>query len=146
MALTVQSLLDAETIRDGGSLAATFLDTDGSKWVLFLTIEQVQHDISETRGFVEKLGFKEPRLFYADPAKRPADTENCVYGDLSGPHHPITWEEAGALVGQITKLPNSLDKWASEALGHLVFAVDNQGGLPPDRARLAPTRRLYPKR
>ena len=113
-------------IRDGGSLAAKFRDEEVSKWILFLKIDQVHH---ESR--VERLGFKEPVLIDADPAKRPIDIEGLIYSELSGPAHPLTWEEAEALVGQIAGLANTLTEHATRSLNQLRIVVESRGGLPP---------------
>jgi hypothetical protein len=136
MALTVKSLLDVEMIRDGGSLAATFCDEVGSKWILLLEIDQISHE-SE----VETLGFKKPVLIDADPAKRPMDTEGRIYSALSGPAYSLTWEEAEALVGQITELATLAER-AARYLNQFRIAIDSRGGLPPDMARFSPIGRF----
>jgi hypothetical protein len=129
-------LLEVETIRDGGSLAAGFLDERGSKWILFLKIDLADHG-SE----IERRGFKDPMLIDADPAKRPANTKNRIYSELSGPAHPLTWEEAQALVAQIADLPADLTEWGRSALDHLRKAIDGKGELPPGMERRLPVRR-----
>lgn len=126
----VKAVLGVETIRDGGSLAASFLDEHGSKWILFLKIDQVLHDTS-----VESRGFKEPVLIDADPAKRPMDTEGRTYSELSGPAYQLTWEIAQAVVAQIANLPTDLSEWGERSLDDLRFAVDSRGDLAPDMAR-----------
>jgi hypothetical protein len=130
----VKTMLHAETIRDGGSLAATFRSDDGAKWILFLQIRQAVHDTE-----VERPGFKAPVLIDADPTKRPMDAEHVIRSELPGPTRELTWEEAQTLVEQIADLAPALDEWAQRALSHLRFAVGTRGGLPPDVARSAPT-------
>jgi hypothetical protein len=125
MAPVVETVLDVETIRDGGSLAATFLDKHGAKWILFLKIDMADHE-----GKVERLGFKEPVLIDADPAKRRKDTERRIYSELSGPAHRLTWEDAQGLVAQIARLPTELTEWATRSLNLLRIAVDGRGSLP----------------
>jgi len=133
MAPVIKAVLGVETIRDGGSLAASFLDERGSEWILFLAIDQARHD-----DRVERHGFKEPVLIDADPAKRPKDTEDRIYSALSGPACPLTWEDAQALVVQIAELPFEPTEWARRALDNLRAAVDSRGDLPPDMARSLP--------
>ncbi len=146
MVPTVKALLDVETIRDGGSLAAFFLDDEGQKWILFLGVDLRFHQGSnDNEGWVERMGFKQPLLIDADPAKRPADTHYVSHSELSGPASPLAWEDAKALVGQLSELATTLNRWASEAFDHLVIAVDSRGGLRPGTPRFAPTRRFYPK-
>ena len=53
----VKTLLDVEMIRDGGSLAASFLDEDRAEWILFLKLDQVCHE-----DRLERLGFKRALL------------------------------------------------------------------------------------
>jgi hypothetical protein len=125
MAPVVQTVLGVETIRDGGSLAATFLDEHGSKWILFLKIDRADN---EDRA--ERLGFKEPVLIDADPAKRPKDTERRIYSELSGPACRLTWEDAQGLVAQIAKLPIELNEWDTRSLNRLRIAVHGRGSLP----------------
>jgi hypothetical protein len=130
MAPVVKTVLGVETIRDGGSLAARFLDEHGSKWILFLKIDLAHHESG-----VETLGFKEPMLIDADPAKRPMNTERRIYSELSGPAHQLTWEDAQVLVAQIAKLPTEPTEWATRSLNQLRIAVDSRGTPPADRAR-----------
>ncbi len=122
MAPIVKTVLGVETIRDGGSLAATFLDEHGSKWILFLKVDLVPHDSS-----VDRRGFKQPVLIDADPAKRPMDTEDRIYSELSGPAYQLTWEDAQALVGQVAKLATELTEWATRSLDDLRSAIDSRG-------------------
>src|SRR4030095_3550303 len=133
MAPVVRTVLGVETIRDGGSLAAKFLDEHGSKWILFLKIDLAHHD-----GRIERRGFKEPVLIDADPAKRPMDTEDRKYSELSGPACQLTWEDAQAVVAQIAKLPTELNEWATRSLDRLRIAVGSRGDFPPDMARSLP--------
>jgi hypothetical protein len=118
-------VLYVETIRDGGSLAAAFLDERGSKWILFLKI-----DMADRKSRIERLGFKEPVLVDADPARRPKNTERRVYSELSGPARQLTWKDAQGLVAQIAKLSTELDKWGTRSLNQLRIAVQGRGSLP----------------
>jgi hypothetical protein len=118
----IRTVLGVETIRDGGSLAAKFLDEHGSKWILFLKVDLAQHD-----SRADRRGFKEPVLIDADPAKRPMDTEDRIYSELSGPAYQLTWEDAQALVAQIAKLPTELTEWATRSFDDLRSAVDSRG-------------------
>jgi len=53
---TIDLVLSVETIRDGGSLAAIFQGSNGSKYWLFFEIKT--HRLSS--GEVERLGYKDP--------------------------------------------------------------------------------------
>jgi len=132
MAPAVKTVTGIERIRDGGSLAATFVDDHGATWILFLKIKQAHHADS-----IERLGFDDPWLIDADPAKRPVSTDGRIYSELAGPAHPISWAEAQALVTQIAALATALTEWAARALKQLQFVVQSQGQLPPDVTRFA---------
>ena len=116
-------------IRDGGSLAATFVDQLHAQWILLLKIELAHRE----RG-MERPGFMAPVLIDADPAKRPMSTDGRIYSALSGPAHSISWAEAQLLVVQIAEHATSLNVWAASSLRQLQFAVDHRGQLPPDIA------------
>lgn len=133
MAPVAKTLLGVETIRDGGSLAASFLDEHGSKWILALKI-----DLAGPESGVEGPGFKGPVLIDADPAKRPRDTRDRVCSELSGPAYQLTWEAAQAVVAQIAELSADLDEWAKRSLDLLRLAVGNRGYPAPDAGRSRP--------
>jgi hypothetical protein len=122
MAPCAASLLNVETIRDGGSLAASFLDTDGAKWILLLPI-----DVATRGNKFERRGFEPPVLIDADPAKRPQDTPTLIYSALSGPYRPLTWEEADAIVEQISGQAATLTKWGADSLNQLCITVASRG-------------------
>jgi hypothetical protein len=129
----VKSVVDANMIRDGGSLTATFHDPDGSEWILLLQIKQVSHP-----DRVERLGFTAPVLIDADPAKRPMHAENHIVSERRGPSCQLSWEEAEALVGQMTALATTLNTWAASSLRQLRTAVESRGAPPPIVTRVLP--------
>jgi hypothetical protein len=117
---TVKMVLNIETIRDGGSLAAKFLDDDGAKWILFLKIDVARGPRSEKKVFEEIV------LIDADPTKRPKDTENRIWSELAGPALALSWAEAQALVEQIAERATNLNPWQAQSLVNLQTAVQNR--------------------
>ena len=131
MALIVKTLVSAETIRDGGSLAASFRDDRDADWILLLSLRKAFYE-----GQLERLGFERPLLIDAAPESRPADTPDRVYSVLSGPSSLITWREAQALTAQFTTHAAALNERAAEALDDLCAVVASKGQLPRDTERL----------
>ncbi len=82
---------DVEMIRDGGSFAATFLDSTGHRYVLFVPVKY-----TEQGGLFAPPQHLAPVIIDGDPSKRPAS-----YGVLSGPRTPISWEDARNLLGDV---------------------------------------------
>ena len=134
MALTVKALTGAETIRDGGLLAAFFRDEDGEDWILLLPLRQASHD-----GQWKKLGFDDPLLIDAAPERRPSDTPKQIYSVLSGPSSSLTWPEAQALTAQFVAHSTTLGEQAGAALSDLCAVVASNGKLPPGMARFVAT-------
>lgn len=137
MTLVVKTLVSAETIRDGGSLAAFFRDHYDAEWILFLELRQAFHE-----GQVEMLGFAEPVLIDASPESRPMDTSGRIHSVLSGPRRQLTWQEAQTITIQLAKGSASLTEWGAEALKELCGAVARQGELAPGTERFARTFKL----
>jgi hypothetical protein len=134
MALIVKTLVSAETIRDGGSLATSFRDEQGADWILFLPLRKAFHE-----GQLEKLGFEDPVLIDGAPESRPADTSGRVYSVLSGPSSLLNWQEAQALTAQFITHAAALDEWAAGALNELCVAVASEGRLPLGMERFIST-------
>jgi hypothetical protein len=134
MALIVKTLVSAETIRDGGSLSASFRDDRDAHWILLLPLRKAFDE-----GQLERLGFEQPVLIDAAPESRPADTPVRVYSVLSGPSSLLTWQEAQALTAQFTTHAAALDEWAAGALGDVCAVVASKGQLPPDMERFLGT-------
>ncbi|MGJ5151349.1 hypothetical protein [Bradyrhizobium sp. HKCCYLR1023] len=132
----VKTLVHAEMIRDGGSLAAEFLDDRDVEWILFLPLRQVNQE-----GRMERLGFDEPVLIDASPDKRPAGTPGITYSKLSGPSYPLSWAQAQELTAQFARCSSTLNERAASSLTKLCFAIGHDGKLPQDMERFLPARR-----
>jgi hypothetical protein len=137
MALMVKMLASAEVIRDGGSLAASFCDERGAKWILFLRLRRAVGE-----GEVENLGFEKPVLINAATENRPNDTPDRTHSILSGPSVPLSWQEAQALVTQFMTHSAMLSETAQRALSALRIAMDCEGELPPGMERLVSSFKL----
>ena len=118
--------LDVEMIRDGGSLAATFGDEHGRRYILFSQIKVIDRD-HLTR---ERIGYDLPVLIDCDPAKRPQDTDRIAHSELSVPASPITWEQARTLM-VLTKGLTEGGEWRRKWLELMNYVVLNDGGIPP---------------
>jgi hypothetical protein len=88
--------LGVEMIRDGGSLSASFADESGGRHILITKIKIVDRD----KLTKERVGYEPPLLIDCDPTKRPQDTAQKHYGELSGPTIPVTWAQARSLMAQ----------------------------------------------
>ncbi|MGJ5024242.1 hypothetical protein [Bradyrhizobium sp. SZCCHNS3002] len=130
MFTNVKTLLGAEMIRDGGSLAVSFCDERDAEWIVFLPFRSINHG-----DRMERLGFDEPLLIDASPDNRPAVSPGIQYSKLSGPNQTLTWVEAQALTMQFAARSAELGQRAAECLKMLCFAVDRQGELPPGMDR-----------
>ena len=120
--------VDVEMIRDGGSYAATFDDKDGGRYILFTRIKQIDLD----QDMKKIIGYEPPILIDCNPAKRPQDTDERVYGELSGPATDVTWAEARTIMVLTKGLAEGLDEWRRKWLDQMNHVVTSNGSLPPD--------------
>ncbi|WP_257167538.1 hypothetical protein [Bradyrhizobium sp. SRS-191] len=130
MFTNVNTLLGAEMIRDGGSLAVSFCDERNAEWIVFLPLRSIDHG-----DRMERLGFDEPLLIDASPENRPADSPGIQYSKLSGLSQTLSWVEAQALALELAARSAELDQRAAEYLTMLCFAINRQGELPPSMDR-----------
>jgi hypothetical protein len=119
----VTAVLNIEMIRDGGSLALQFESESFSRYILFTKIIVAPGP--------KRCGYSEPVLIDCDPAKRPPDTDNRIYSELSGPADPVSWKEARAIIAAASRLVNGLSKWESRWLEMLKHVANTDGALPP---------------
>ena len=120
--------LDAvEMIRDGGSLAATFENGCGARYILFIPIHAVKDGDRRRR-----LDYHPPVVIDCDPKKRPANTDSVRYSELCGPKVPVSWTEARVMVDAITRFADVLDSFGRHWLSQMTYVVANEGQLPPD--------------
>jgi hypothetical protein len=117
---SVRTVLDAEMIRDGGSLTVTFQDSGGIEWMLVLKIDVAHHEDA-----VETLGFKAPVLI-----------EGGFHGAIQ---KPISWEEADALVRLLVVLAPAMSEVRTKWLNDLVRVVEARGGRLSDMPRFRKT-------
>lgn len=115
---------DVEKIRDGGSFAATFLDSSGHRYVLFLPIKN-----TEQGGFLAPTQYLAPFLIDGNPSKRSANSSV-----LSGPQTPISWEQARNLLSDVAANKPSEDdprrSFSFEAWLRDMTEVANREGAP----------------
>lgn len=126
MVRAVHRVIRVEKIRDGGSLAATFT-SEGSKYILFIRLQIVFHGLPGSPGHIERLGFDQPVLIDCDPKKRPADTDQVIHSELSGPSFPVSWSEARELLRSISGLSAGLNRIESDWLREMVNAASHEG-------------------
>ncbi len=124
---TICRALDVEMIRDGGSLAATFEDESGHRHILFTRIKIVDRDPLT----IERAGYELPILIDCGPAKRPPDTDQKKYSELSGPKTHLTWDQARIFMALARGLVEGLDQWRRKWLDYMDYVVTNDGGIPP---------------
>jgi hypothetical protein len=80
---------------------------------------------------MENLGYKQPFLIDCDPAKRPPNVDEKIYGELNGPATPITWSDARAIMTSAVPLAGELGEIKTKWLCMMKFAVENDGKLAP---------------
>jgi hypothetical protein len=129
----VHRVINVEKIRDGGSLAARFA-SDGGEYILFIKLRCVFHGLPGSQGQIEQLGFDQPFLIDCDPKKRPADTDEVGYSELSGPAFLVSWGEARELLCAISGLSAGLNRLKSDWLREMVNAASHEGRVPPTAA------------
>ncbi|UVC07237.1 hypothetical protein IHQ71_18705 [Rhizobium sp. TH2] len=125
MASRIKSLVGAETIRDGGSLAASFLDEHDGRWILFLKLR-----CKFGNGQIEKFGFDEPVLIDARAESRPPNTPSIIHSSLAGPYSSLSWREARELTSRFSEQASNLDEWASKAFTEICMVIASEGKLP----------------
>lgn len=89
ISLPPPALIDAEMIRDGGSLSMTFEDQQRQRFILFVKIvlpSLRSDDINVLQG----AAFYEPPVLI-DPARRPPDAETVRFSELSGETSQLSW-------------------------------------------------------
>lgn len=79
---------NVEMIRDGGSLAATFLDRSNRRFTLFFPIKH-----TKSGGLFEPKQHLSPVIIDCDPSKRPTN-----HSEFSGPVTDISWEDARVIL------------------------------------------------
>lgn len=113
-----------ELIRDGGSFAATFFESSGARWILFV---QLKH--AAGAGQLLPKQYLTPLLIDCDPSRRASDTSTVVHSEFSGPSEHISWDEARQLLKEIAKnhrdAPPLDQRWLQEMID-----VVNRAGAP----------------
>ena len=89
----IAKLVSLDIYRDGGSVSASFLGTDGIKYCLLFPID--------SRRDQQRRGFKPPLL----ESRRPTEYTSKITGeklaDFVKESAHISWEDASALLGQL---------------------------------------------
>jgi len=107
-------VLNAEMIRDGGSLAVSFKCADGSDYTLFFKLDYFVNE----NGKHERRGYLAPVVM------------NRVYGvEIS-----ISWPHAEILLGQMLEM--TLIEGARKWLETMIEVVGNRGRLPSSIGRI----------
>jgi hypothetical protein len=121
----VRKLETIEMIRDGGSFAAKFESDGESRYILFIEINQANPSSKKLEK--DGLGYLTPILIDCDPQKRPADSAEKIYSELSGPAIPISWNQAREILSTITSLATELRPMQTKWLERMVFVAANEG-------------------
>jgi hypothetical protein len=123
MVVTVESLTGFDVYRDGGSLSASFLDSDGLERTLFFPIDLVMRP---DRQF-EWLGYKSPVLqhFYRHDHVSRITGETIKGWDVQ--EQPVTWEDAVRILDQIRPLAPSLKTDYPEVFAIMVEVARAEG-------------------
>jgi hypothetical protein len=121
MSRSAALLLGAESLRDGGSLGASFQSADTTEYLLVFPVRLIEH----ATGMSERIGYKSPE----------------VIDRLAGTSMPITWEQARALIAQL--FPLARETAHRDALGLMNEAALASGALPASVPRfIGPTIKL----
>ncbi|MER8523191.1 hypothetical protein [Mesorhizobium sp. M0598] len=113
--------VDIEMLRDGGSLTATFNDDDHNHILLL----QIVHE-ADQNSQASYARYHDPVLINCNIKLRPRASAGMIYSELSDPQTPITWEEAGVLIG-MASLPGNSPSWRLQWLAMMKEAVANKG-------------------
>ena len=137
----VRRFINVEMIRDGGSFAAKFESSEGNQYILFTKVHfaDVGPPKRDEHGYhqeKELVGYEEPIIIDCDPAKRPQDTEEVRYSELSGPANRVPWDEAHKIIGKIGDLAQGLSLIQAGWLKKMTAVVEGEGHPPPDSKRV----------
>ena len=123
MIVTVESLTGFDVYRDGGSLSASFLDSDGMERALFFPIDLV---VRSGRQF-EWQGYKSPVLqhFYRHDDVSRITGEAIEGWDVQ--EQPVTWEDAVRILDQIRPFVPSLKTDYPEVFAIMVEVARTEG-------------------
>lgn len=123
--------VDAEMLRDGGSLTMTFETQGRQRVILFVKIVMPAVQSQDITVLQRAASYEAPVLI--EPDKRPPDTEGRHYSELSGEASPLSWADASVLVNQAALLPHDLSELRLKWFNSLKDVIARQGRpLSPD--------------
>ncbi len=125
---TPHVFIDAEMIRDGGSLSMTFEDQHQQRFILFVKIVMPSLKSDDIRVLQRAASYEAPVLI--EPAKRPPDTETVRYSELSGEASQLSWEEASSLMTVVAPWVSKLSALRLEWFNNLNDVIARHGKPP----------------
>ena len=133
--LDVHKFISIEMIRDGGSFAFKFEDSEGNQYILFTKIRlaDVGPPQKDQRGYSQErevVGYDKPVIIDCDPAKRPQDTQTRIYSELCGPASRVPWKHARQIIGKAGQLAQGLSPIEEDWLKHITAIVEGDGHPP----------------
>jgi hypothetical protein len=120
-----RAFIDAEMIRDGGSLSMTFEDQHQQLFILFVKIVMPSLKSDDIKVLQRAASYEPPVLI--DPAKRPPDTETVRYSELAGEASELSWEEASGLMKVVAPWVSKLSTLRLDWFNKLNDVIGRQG-------------------
>lgn len=135
MLLNVRKFIHVEMIRDGGSFALKFENSEANQYLLFTKIRftNVGPPFEDEHGHHQErecTSYDQPVIIDCDPARRPQGTAGRIYSDLSGPATQVSWDQARGIISEAEPLARGLSPRHADWLKRMTAIMQGDGHPP----------------